>query len=268
MKKIISMIIVSFFSMNMLFAYEEINIVGSTTVLPIAQASAEAYMDMNPDVDISVRGGGSGVGAAALIDGRCDIADCSRPLKDKEITKAVAKGVSPQAHVVAMDGIAVIVHPSNSLKNITKEDLKAIYTGKVSSWKAFGGPDKEIVVVSRDTASGTYEAFNKLALSKAKVRPDALLEASNKAVATVVRKTPGAIGYIGLAYLIPSVKAVTVEGVVCSEKTVLSGKYPLSRPLFMYTNGAPKGAVKKFLDFLLSDKGQAIVSEVGYIGLK
>ncbi|MBD3246173.1 MAG: phosphate ABC transporter substrate-binding protein PstS family protein, partial [Candidatus Omnitrophica bacterium] len=227
-----------------------------------------AYMDANPGVTISVGGGGSGVGVAALIDGTTDIADASRPIKDKELKKAVSNGVNPKAHVVAMDGIAVVVHPSNSIDEMTIDQIKQIYTGKADNWSKIGGRGGKIVVISRDTASGTFEAFNKLALDKAKVRPDAMLLASNQAVATTVAKTPGAIGYVGLGYLTPSVKAVTVNGVDATKETVLSGEYPLSRPLFMYTDGKPTGVVKDYLDFVTGEVGQAIAEDQGYVGLK
>ncbi|HID93006.1 MAG TPA: phosphate ABC transporter substrate-binding protein, partial [bacterium (Candidatus Stahlbacteria)] len=157
---------------------------GSTTVLPIAQKAAEVFMQKNPQADISVRGGGSGTGIAALIDGICDIANSSRPIKDKELNKAVDRKVDPTAHVVAMDGIAVIVHPLNPVNELTVSQIKDIYTGKISNWSKLGGRNQKIVVVSRDVASGTYECFSKLALKKQRVRPDALLQASNMAVAS------------------------------------------------------------------------------------
>lgn len=246
----------------------DITIKGSTTVLPIAQATAEEFMEVNPMINISVQGGGSGVGIASIIDGTADIGDASRPIKDKELKNAVSRGVDPKAHVVAMDGIAVIVHPSNSISALTKKQIKSIYTGGVSQWSSLGGSGGKIVVISRDSSSGTFEAFNKLALDKAKVRADALLEASNQAVATVVAKTPGAIGYVGLGYVNSTVKPVTVDDIECTKESVLSGEYPLSRPLFMYTNGKPKGIVKKFLDFVSSPQGQKIAEEQGYVGLQ
>lgn len=249
-------------------AAESITIKGSTTVLPIAQSAAEVFMRKNPSVNISVQGGGSGAGIAALVDGTTDIADASRAIKDKEIKKAVSKGINPKAHVVAMDGIAVIVHPSNSLENLTKSQLKAIYTGKINNWSQIGGSGSQIVVLSRDSSSGTFETFNKLALDKAKVRADALLQASNKAVATTVARTPGAIGYVGLGYITSDVKPVKIESVMPSKQTVLSGEYILSRPLFMYTNGQPKGAAKDFINFVLSETGQRLAEESGYVGLK
>jgi len=241
---------------------------GSTTVLPIAQAAAEVYMDNNSGVNISVRGGGSGVGATSLIEGRCDIADCSRAFKDSELQKAAAKGKDPKAHVIAMDGIAVIVHPSNKFAELTKQQVKDIYTGKISNWSALGGDNARIVVVSRDSASGTFEAFGELALKGAKVRPDALMQAANQGVAGIVSRTPGAIGYVGLGYITPSVKTVKINGITASRETVLSGKYPYSRPLFMYTDGQPQGKVKDFIDFILSAGGQKIVEEQGFVGLK
>ncbi len=247
---------------------ESITIKGSTTVLPIAQACAEEYMNQNPYINISVQGGGSGVGIASIIDGTADIGDASRPIKDKEISKAVSRGIDPKAHVVAMDGIAVIVNSSNSMNAISKKDLKAIYTGGISSWSQVGGSGGQIVVISRDSASGTFEAFNKLALNKAKVRPDALLEASNAAVKKAVQITPGAIGYVGLGYVDSTVKAIPVDGILPTEETVLSGKYPLARPLFMYTNGRPSGAVKEFMDFVLSWEGQSLAKENGFVPLK
>jgi len=247
---------------------EKIVVAGSTTVLPIAQKAAEVFMDNNQNADISVRGGGSGVGIASLIDGSCDIGDASRAIKDTELEKAVANGRHLKANVVAMDGICVIVNPSNNIGALTKKQIKDIFTGKISNWGQVGGSGGKIVVVSRDTSSGTFEAFGELALAKEKVRPDALMQASNQAVATTIAETPGAIGYVGLGYLTEHVKAIDVDGVVASKETVLSGKYPIGRPLFMYTNGTPKGMVKEFIDFILSKEGQKLVEEEGFVGLQ
>jgi phosphate transport system substrate-binding protein len=247
---------------------EKIVLEGSTTVLPVAQKAAEAFMDSHAGVDIVVRGGGSGVGIASLIDGTVDIANASRAMKDAEVQKAVDKGRMPKAHVIAMDGICVIVHPSNRLAALTKKQIKDIYTGKISNWKDVGGSDAKIIVISRDTSSGTYEAFGELALDKQKVKADALLQASNQAVASTVAQTPDAIGYVGLGYTVPSVKALDVDGVKASRETVLNGRYSISRPLFMYTNGQPKGLAKEFIDFIVSAEGQKIVEEEGFVGLK
>lgn len=250
-----------------------LSIQGSTTVLPIAQLVAEEYMDLAdmgllPEADITVRGGGSGVGIAALLDGTIDIAIASRPMKSKEVEKAKTKGLEPFATVIAKDGIAVIIHPSNSVMGLSMEDLKAIYTGQISKWNEIGGETKSIVIISRDTASGTFGTFKKLALKGEKVRDDALMLASNQAVATTVAKTPGAIGYVGLGYLSDKVKALEIDEVEPSQKTVVSGEYALSRPLFMYTNGKPKGLAKKSIDFVLSLAGQRIVEDLGFVPLR
>jgi phosphate transport system substrate-binding protein len=241
---------------------------GSTTVLPIAQKAAEVFMNNNPDADITVRGGGSGVGIASIIAGTCDIADSSRAIKDAELQKAASNGRDPKAHVIAMDGIAVIVNPSNKMAEITKKQVMAIYTGKISDWSELGKGSGKIVVLSRDSASGTFEAFGSLALNGQKVRSDALMQASNQAIASMVAKTPGAIGYVGMGYITDSVKPLNVEGVYPDSKTVLSGKYPYSRPLFMYTNGEAKGTSKDLIDFILSKEGQKLVEEEGFVSLK
>lgn len=247
-----------------LFA-QKLTIQGSTTVLPIAQAAAEAYMDNDPDADITVRGGGSGTGIAALIDGATDIADASRPMKDKEIKQAREKGVNPVEHIVARDGIAVIVHPDNQLTDISIDDIKKIYTGEYSNWNKVGKGKGSIVVVSRDAASGTFETFNTLALDDAKLTDGALMLASNLEVARVVAQTPGAIGYVGLGYLSDDIKALKVEMITPTEETVRDMTYPLARPLFMYTNGKPVGMTKDFIDYIMSPEGQEIVREAGFV---
>jgi phosphate transport system substrate-binding protein len=249
-------------------AGNNITMKGSTTVLPIAQRTAEVFMERHPDVKISVQGGGSGVGIAAIIDGTCDIGDASRSMKEQELSNALSKGVDPKANFIAMDGIAVIVHPTTKITALTKQQLKDIYTGKISDWSALGGEKQKIVVVSRDSSSGTFESFGEMALDKEKVRRDALMQASNQAVASTVAKTPGSIGYVGLGYISSQVKALTLDGVMPSSENVLSNKYKLGRPLFMYTNGSPKGVVKDFLDFILSEEGQKLVKEAGFVGLK
>jgi len=247
---------------------EKVVMEGSTTVLPIAQKAAEVFMQKNSGADISVRGGGSGVGIASLIDGTCDIGNSSRPIKDTELDKAVTNGKDIKAHVIAMDGICVIVNINNSVKALSKKQIKDIYTGSVSNWSEVGGGNEKIVVLSRDSSSGTFEAFGTLALDGAKVRSNALMQASNQAIASTVARTPGAIGYVGLGYLSSEVKAVSVNGVMPSKETVLTNAYILGRPLFMYTNGSPKGMVKDILDFIKSQEGQKLVEEEGFVGLK
>jgi phosphate transport system substrate-binding protein len=267
MKKIfIVFLTAAFFAANAVAA--KITLEGSTTLLPIAQRAAEEYMDANSSADITVRGGGSGVGINSLIAGTCDIADASRAIKDSEIQAAVSKGRNPKAFVVAMDGIAVIVNNSNSVSELSKKQVADIYTGKITYWSQIGGKSEKIVVISRDSASGTFEAFGELALSGQKVVSGALMQASNQAIVSTVAKTPGAIGYVGVGYISSQIKAVDIEGVSASKETVLTGKYAYSRPLFMYTNGQPKGEIKSFLDFLLSPDGQKIVEEEGFVPLQ
>jgi len=241
---------------------------GSTTVLPIAQVAAEEFMNRNPGVIISVQGGGSGMGIASLLDGTTDIAASSRRIKEAEIEKAKASGIKPCEIVIAMDGIAVIVHPSNPVNRLSRERIRDIYTGKISDWSELGGKRSKIIVISRDTSSGTFEAFEELALNREKVRPDALTAASNQAVAQIVAQTPGALGYISLGYLSTKVKAVDVNEVKCTKQNIISGTYVLSRPLFMYTNGTPAGEVRKLIDYILSPEVQELVEEEGFIGLK
>lgn len=249
------------------FAADKIVLEGSTTVLPIAQAAAEAYM-AKYEGDISVRGGGSGVGLTSLIEKKCDIADSSRAIKDAEVKKAKEQGVEPKANVIAMDGIVVIVNPANPIKGLSKKQVEQIFTGEIDNWKKVGGSDEKIVAVSRDSSSGTFEAFGAMAIEGKKVRQDALMQASNKAVADVISKTTGAIGYVGIGYLSDDIKAVPIGGITASKDTVLSKKYPYSRALYMYTNGSAKGLGKDFIDFVLSPDGQKIVEDQGFVALK
>jgi phosphate transport system substrate-binding protein len=241
---------------------------GSTTVLPIAQKVAEAYMKVNPKVKISISGGGSGEGMKALIDGTTDIADSSRFIKDSEIKLAIERGAYPVPFAVAYDCIVPIVHPSNLVKNLTMDQLKAIYMGTIKNWKEVGGPALQIVVVSRDTSSGTYEVWEQKVMKKERVYPGALLQASNGAVVQAVSKNRYAVGYIGLGYINKSVKPLTVNGIKGSEKTTLDGTYPISRALYMFTRGWPTGDALNFINYVLNpQKGQRYVKEAGFVPL-
>ena len=241
---------------------------GSTTVLPIAQKTVEAFMKENPDIKISLSGGGSSNGIKALIDGTTDVANASRFIKDKEVKMAVDKGVYPVPFACAYDSIIPVTHPDNSLTNITTAQLKDIYTGKIRNFKEIGGPDLKIVAISRDTSSGTYETWEKKIMKKERVMPRASVMASNGAIVQAVSANKNAIGYIGIGYLNTSVKALTVDGVEGTEETTLNGQFPISRPLFMFTNGWPKGDTLKYIKFVLSPKkGQNNVSESGYVRL-
>ncbi len=241
---------------------------GSTTVLPVAQAAAEAYMKIHKNVNISLSGGGSGDGIKALIDKSTDIANSSREIKKQEMDLAKKRGVNPVAHTVAIDAIIPIVHPKNKVQNLSLDQLSQIYQGKITNWREVGGDNLTIVVVSRDSSSGTYESWGYLVLNGAKVTPRAQLQASNGAVVQAVSKNRYAIGYIGIGYLNKSVNALTVGGVQASAKTALAKEYPIARPLYMYTNGTPKGETEGFIKFLLGKKGQEIVKKEGFVPVR
>jgi phosphate transport system substrate-binding protein len=241
---------------------------GSTTVLPVAQKAAEAYMKQRPDVKISLEGGGSGNGIKALVDGSTDIANSSRFIKDKEVALAVQKGRYPVPFAVAYDCIVPVVHPSNTLSNITLDQLAKIYKGEVKNWKEIGGPDSPVVVISRDTSSGTYEVWEEKVLKGGVVFPGALLQASNGAIVQAVSKNKNAVGYIGIGYVSKEVKALKVESVAGSAETTLNGTYPISRALYMFTPGWPKGDTLNFINFMVHpQKGQKYVAEAGFVPL-
>lgn len=242
---------------------------GSTTILPIVQKAVEVFMQKNPSARMEVAGGGSGNGIKALIDKSADIAMASRPMKAKEEESAAAAGVSPRKHVVALDAVLPVVHPSNPVKNLTIEQLRDIYAGRVTNWKEVGGVDGKIVVVTRDTSSGTYETWQEFVLGeKTRVFAGALSQASSGAVLQTVAQNPRAIGYEGIGYVNKTVKALTVNGVAGTAATVRGGTYPVARELFLYTNGDPKGLTAQFLAFLAGGEGRELISSVGFIPLK
>ncbi|MCB2147495.1 MAG: PstS family phosphate ABC transporter substrate-binding protein [Deltaproteobacteria bacterium] len=241
---------------------------GSTTVLPISQLAVEAYMKAHPDVNISLSGGGSSNGIKAIIDGSTDIANASRFIKDKEVALAQEKGVYPVPFAVAYDSIIPVVHPSNTLTDITLVQLKDIYMGKITNFKEIGGPDLKIVVCSRDTSSGTYETWEGKVLDKERVTPRAQVMASNGAIVQAVSNNKYAIGYIGIGYLNDAVKPLTVDGVKGTKESTLNGTFPISRPLFMFTNGWPKGETLNFVNYMLNPQtGQKLVEKSGYVPL-
>jgi len=266
-KKIIfGMALVTFMG-GLAAAADSIVIKGSTTVLPIAQAVLEAYMKENKGVQISLSGGGSGEGIKALIDQSTDIADSSREIKKEEIELAESKGVKPVAHVIAYDAIMPVVNPKNNVQGLSIDQLSQIYQGKITNWKEVGGADLKIVVISRDSSSGTFDSWDNFVMKKARVAPTAQMLASNGAVVTAVSKNKYAIGYLGMGYVNSSVKGLKVNGVMASAQTALSRQYPMSRELYMYTNGQPKGEVAKFIAFIKSPKGQEIVKKEGFVPL-
>jgi phosphate transport system substrate-binding protein len=270
MKKVLVILMSVLFLMSLgtLSFAENLRIDGSTTVLPIAQKAAEVFMKKNPSIKVFVSGSGSGTGIKALIDGTTDIATSSREAKDKEVAAGKKKGIRLTAHEVALDGIVPIVHPSMKIDNITMEQLRDIYNGKIKSWKVLGGPNRPIAVVSRDTSSGTYEVWEKVVLKKDRVRADALLVASNGQAVQTVAKNKYALGYIGIGYINKSVKVLKVNGKTVTENTVRDGLWPIARPLYMYTNEKPAGVIAKFIGFVLSSEGQKLVNEVKYVSIK
>ena len=249
------------------FAADSIVIKGSTTVLPVTQGTLEAFMKVNPGVQMSLSGGGSGEGIKALIDKTTEIATSSREIKDKEIELAKSKGINPVAHVVAYDAIIPVVHPKNKVKNLTIDQLSQIYQGTIANWKEVGGDDLKIVVISRDSSSGTFESWDHFVMKKAKVMPKAQMLASNGALVTAVSKNKYAIAYLGIGYVNKSVKPLQVNGITASIQTAMSKEYPFSRELYMYTNGEPQGAVAKYIAFVKSAEGQKIVAKEGFVPL-
>ncbi len=248
---------------------QSIIIKGSDTVLPLSQAVSEDFMYANPEKSVTVIGGGSGVGIAALIDGEIEIAMASRKMKDSEFENAEANGITPVEHIIAWDGVAVVVNPENPVKEITFEDLKGIYDGSISNWADVGGEDLPITVITRDSSSGTYGYFQKNVLLGEEYRQDALVQPATGAIVQEISQNAGAIGYIGYAYLDDSTTALSLDAdgegyVEATPENITAGSYPLARPLHYYTNGEPSGLAKEFLEYINSETGQEIVSEVGY----
>jgi phosphate transport system substrate-binding protein len=251
---------------------QSISVKGSDTVLPLVQAEAEEFMIENNGKNIAISGGGSGFGIAALISGHIDIATASREMTEEELEEAKANGINPVETIIAYDGISVIVNPSNSVSELTFDQLRGIYNGSINNWKDVGGEDLEIVVISRDSSSGTYEYFKEEVLQGDEYRADALTQPATGGIVGEVSQNPNAIGYIGVAYLDDTVKALNLDAGNGSEapssESILNGTYPLSRSLYFYTNVEPSDLTKEFIDFVLSETGQNLVTEVGYFPIK
>ncbi len=247
-----------------------VTVKGSDTMVILAQRWAETYMKENPGQSIQVTGGGSGTGIAALINGGTDICNASRSMKDQErdmVQERHGKGVKEIP--VALDGVTIYVHQDSPIQSISKEQLKLIYTGQMKNWKDVGGKDELIVPYSRENNSGTYVFFKEHVLDKEDFAPEIQTLPGTAAIVNAVSKDRASIGYGGVAYA-SGIRAVPVradensEPVEASLATVMSGAYPLSRNLYFYTVGEPAGEVKAFIDWVLSEKGQAICEEVGY----
>lgn len=252
-----------------LAAETEIIINGSTTVLPVMQKAGEAFMADNPDITLSISGGGSGNGIKALNEGLCQVAMSSRDIKQSEKELGVKNGVNAVRTAIAVDALIPVVHLENPVQNLSAAQLKDIYAGKITNWKDVGGNDGKIVVISRDTSSGTYETWEEIIMKKEKVAPSALLQASNGAVVQAVAKNRRAIGYIGFGYLTDSLKKLDVDGIEATPQSALARQWPIARELYIFTNGTPTGPVKQLMDYLLDPKkGQHAVAEIGYIPLE
>ncbi len=244
---------------------QKVKVSGSTTVLPVAQNAADALMDANPAYDIQVSGGGSSVGITSVGEGTSDIGMSSRDVKAAEMTKYPALKI----YTVANDGIAVIVNPANTVNALSLQEIKGIYKGEYNNWKQLGGPDMTIVVVGRDSASGTREYFFEAVMNKENFVSSMLEKNSNGAVKQTVQQTPGAIGYVSIGFLDPAVKALQIRVkdtlITANSANVRNKTYPISRALYMITKGEPSAASKAYLDFVMGPDGQKIVTEEGYV---
>ena len=245
-----------------------IDVQGSDTMLNIGTAWSEAFMDENPMVEVSIQGGGSGTGIAALLNGTVDFAHSSRDIKDEEIADGEARGIDVVEHKVAIDGIAVIVNPANGVEDLTMDQLGQIYRGEITNWKDVGGVDKPIVLLSRDSSSGTYEFFKEAVVGEDnEYAAAAKLLPSTQAIVDEVVANDAGIGYIGLGYLTGDVKVVAIDGVKASVPAAADGSYEISRYLYMYSNGEPTGVMKAYLDWILGPAGQQLVADEGFVPL-
>jgi phosphate transport system substrate-binding protein len=250
---------------------------GSDTIVNLALAWAERYQSIKPDVRISVTGGGSGTGIASLINGTVDLANASRAIKPEEIKMAEKAGITPVETIIARDAIAVIVNPENTVDRLTLKQISRIFSGEIINWKEVGGEDRPIVKLSRETNSGTHVYFLETVIrlgnsdDKTIFSDDTLLLPSSEGIISEVRDNPNAIGYDGLGYVIPEVKILEIAKdenspyILPSVETVNDKTYPISRDLYIYSQGEPSGIVKGYLDWILSPEGQEIVTDLGFV---
>ncbi|HLP58401.1 MAG TPA: phosphate ABC transporter substrate-binding protein [Candidatus Deferrimicrobium sp.] len=257
-----------------------VQIKGSDTMVNLGQAWAEEYMQRYPTMTIAITGGGSGTGIASLINDTCDIAEVSREMKEEELKIARSKGFEPHEIKVALDGLVVVVNPANPVSQLTIDQLAAIFTGTIKNWQEVGGNNEKIVILSREVNSGTHVYFKEHVLRKGKSRgteefaPGALLLSSSQAISDEVSQNTSAVGYYGMGYITAKEKALKIakdknsEYVEPTLENVVNNAYPISRPLLMYTRGIPTGAVKEFIDFILSPDGQAIVEKLDFVPVK
>jgi phosphate transport system substrate-binding protein len=238
----------------------DVIVAGSTSIQPFADKWAEVFMEKRSDLGVSVQGGGSSAGIQACKSGACQIGMSSRELKtdEKDLHEIV----------IARDGLAIIVHPSNPVRGATLAQVKQIFSGDLTNWKFLGGRDKEITVVTREEGSGTRGAFQELVMGKTRIFRGAITEDSNGTVREIVANDPNSIGFISLGLVNGQVRALALDGVEGSEASIRAGRYKLVRPFLFLTRGEPTGAARAFIDFVLSDEGQALVKKEGLIPVK
>lgn len=232
---------------------------GSTTVQPVAEKLANAFMAEHQDVKVVIQGGGSSTGVKSANEGTVDIGMASRELKQSELGYGLA------VHVLARDGIAIVTHTSNSVEGLTMEQVREIYAGTITNWNQVGGDDKGIIVVAREEGSGTRAAFEEMVMDEQMITGNAILQPSNGAVKTTVSTTPYSVGFLSFGYLDSSVRSLAIDGVEGTVDNAIAGTYPIVRPLLLLTKGAATGEVKNFIDYCLSSEGQDIVESEGYI---
>lgn len=253
---------------------ELVQLKGSDTILNLGQVISESIMQENKNIKIAVTGGGSGTGIASLLNGTVDIAQASRPIKEKELKKAGEFGKKIKEWTVAFDGITVVVNKDNGIENLSMAQLRALFIGEIKNWKELGGKDLEIISLSRDTSSGTHVFFKEHVLRKGKskgreeYRSDVIYLPSNQSIMAETANNIAAIGYIGMGYMNDTVKAVDIDGVKATVENVASKKYSISRGLYWYTEGEIEGSKKDILDFMFSEKGQELVKKEGFVSVK
>lgn len=239
-----------------------LTIAGSTSVQPFSEVLAEKFMSKNKQVQVNVQGGGTSQGIEAAISGAANIGSASRDLTAEEKAKSLIDTK------LAIDGVAVITHPSNKVSDLTMDQIKNIYLGNIKNWKEVGGNDAAITVVCREDGSGTREAFSSIVMNKEDITNKALIQNSNGAMRTTVAGDKNAIGFVSLAIVNSEVKALKINGIEASVGNVKSGTYKISRPFLYLTKGEPTGLAKAFIDFVLSDEGQKIIADEGAISIK
>ncbi|MFO8059456.1 MAG: phosphate ABC transporter substrate-binding protein [Bacillota bacterium] len=241
-------------------ADQSITVAGSTSVQPVSELLAEAFMDANSGITVNVQGGGSTAGVRAAEDGAAEIGAASRNLKEEEqhLTE----------YVIAIDGIAIVVHPSNTVRELTLEQVRMIFAHQITDWSEVGGSSTDIIAVTREEGSGTRGAFEEIVMDDEAISPDAIVQNSTGACKTTVAGDPNSISYISLAALDDAVTAISVEGADPTVDNIVSGSYPVARPFLYVTKGTPSGPAKMFIDFVMSPEAQSIIEEAGLVSAR